>query len=209
MFSVMRDRIITTTGMRSKSIEDLAQHYESDSIESPSESDSIESPSESDIDSVSSKASSSNDSNVSFFDKIGLRKRRASSISSIDLCDYDPKQSVIKVLKVIKQINATTKINLIPFLEMIQMYYYKHVSLSLLKTFMEQHKIIPKPIHFHYYVFFLHYAEFYHYTRSTIDIIDSNKVEFHNECLINIRKQIKYVYKILNKQNLNITEVSL
>jgi len=201
MFSIMRDRIISTTGMRSKSLEDLAN----------CESDSIESPSESDLESNTSKVSSnySFGSGVSFFDKIGLRKRRSSE-SSVDLRDSDPKKSVIKVLKAIKQINklSSTKLGLIEFLEMIQMYYYKNVSLGLLKTFMDHHRILPKPVHFHYYIYFLHYAEFYHFMRSSSDIIDPSKVQFHNDCLINIRSQLKYVYRIVNNKQ-STTEITL
>lgn len=192
----MRDRLLASTGMQSESLNDLTR---CESIESIQSSDMASSSSE-----ISSNYSTG--SGLSFFDKIGLRKK--SSSSSIDLREYDPKKGVAKVLKAIKQMNslAATKIGLVAFLEMIQTCYYKHVSLSLLKSFIDHHRILPKPLYFHYYIYFLHYAEYYHYTRSTTDIIDLDKIEFHRECLSNIRQHLKYVYHIINKQR---AEVSL
>ncbi len=156
----------------------------------------------------------SNSSGLSFFNKIGLRRKDSYS-SSIDLCEFNPKQSVIKVLKTIKQIDKctqTTKIGLIKFLEILQMNYYKHVSLNLLSDFMKIYKPKLKPVYIHYYLYFLYYAEYYHHIRSSKDIIDISKVDFHKECLCNIKTHIKYLYKYLkskkNKQEV-ITEITL
>ena len=197
MFSIMRDRLNASSGMPSTSLEDLAR-FDLVSI------DSIQS---SEATSTSSELSSnySVGSGLSFFDKIGLRRK--SSSQSIDLRDHSPKKGVVKVLKAIKQLNnlSVTNIGLVAFLEMIQTYYYSHVSLTLLKSFMDHHRIMPKPVYFHYYIYFLHYAEYYHYTRSTTDIIDSSKVEFHQDCLENIQSHLKYVYHIINKQQTEVT----
>jgi hypothetical protein len=151
--------------------------------------------------SVSTTSSNnSNNSNKSFLDKIGLRKQNS---SSIDLCDKNPKEAIIKVLKTIKQLNnvQTKDMNIMTFLEMLQMQFYKNVSLALLKDFMTCHKMMPKPIYFHYYIYFLHYAEYYHFTRGVTDVIDTSKKEFHLNSLANIRTQIKYIYRIINKQH--------
>lgn len=197
MFSILRDRLLASSGMASVSLDDL-NRFETESI------DSIQS---SDIASTASDISSdySMGSGLSFFDKIGLRRKN--SVSSIDLNAHSPKKGVVKVLKAIKQLNNlnVAKIGLVAFLEMIQTCYYNHVSMTLLKSFMDHHRILPKPVYFHYYIYFLHYAEFYHYTRSTTDIIDTAKVGFHQDCLINIRAHLKYVYNIINKQRTEIT----
>lgn len=199
MFSIMRDRLNASTGMPSEALDDLSR-FESESIESMQSSDMASSSSE-----VSSGYSMG--SGLSFFGKIGLRRKSSNASSSIDLRDYNPKKGVVKVLKAIKQMNSlmASKIGLISFLEMLQTCYYNHVSLTLLKSFMEHHRIMPKPLYFHYYIYFLHYAEYYHYTRSTTDIIDSAKIEFHQECLSNIREHLKYVYHIINKQKTEVT----
>ena len=197
MFSIMQDRLNASSGMPSTSLEDLARF---DSVEI----DSIQS---SEATSTSSEISSnySVGSGLSFFDKIGLRRKNSSQ--SIDLRDHSPKKGVVKVLKAIKQLNnlSVSNIGLVAFLEMIQTYYYSHVSLTLLKSFMDHHRIMPKPVYFHYYIYFLHYAEYYHYTRSTTDIIDSSKIEFHQDCLENIQSHLKYVYHIINKQQTEVT----
>lgn len=199
MFSIMRDRLLASTGMPIEPLDDLTRF----------EANSIESIQSSDMASSSSEASSgySMGSGLSFFDKIRLR-RKGSTSSSIDLREFNPKKGVVKVLKAIKQMNKLTgtKIGLVAFLEMMQNCYYMHVGLSLLKSFMNHHRILPKPMYFHYYIYFLHYAEYYHYARSTTDIIDLSKIEFHQHCLTNIRQHLKYVYHIINKQR---TEVSL
>lgn len=197
MFSIMSDRLKTSSGMSSTSLDNLTRF---DSLSIGSIQSSGDSSTSSDIDSNYSIGSG-----LSFFDKIGLR-RKSSSIS-IDLRDHSPKKGVIKVLKAIKQLNSVSimHIGLISFLEMIQTYYYSHVSLSLLKSFMDHHMILPKPLYFHYYIYFLHYAEYYHYTRSTTDIIDPAKIDFHKECLENIQSHMKYVYHIISKQRTEVT----
>lgn len=195
MFSTIRTRLIASIGMRSVSLENLAR-FELDSIDSMPMSESTNASS---LDSNSSR---------SIIDKLGLR-RQASVSSSVDLCEYNPKEGVLKILRVIKQLKIAKpkELNLMTFLEMLQLQFYKNVSLTLLKDFMQCHKMMPKPVYFHYYIYFLHYAEYYHYTRGVVDIIDPTKKEFHNDCLENIRAQLKYVYRIINRPQTN--EISL
>lgn len=205
MFSMMRDRVAATTGMRSISLEDLAKF----------ETESIDSLPRSDVASITSSNISktySIGSGVSFFDKIGLR-RGYSSISETSSEKFltRPKDTVIKILKSIKEMNnvPSSKMSLIPFFEMIQSHYYKDVSLSLLETFISQHNMLPRPVYFHYYIYFLHYAEYYHFTRSTIDVIDKSKALFHQDQLTIIRAQLKYVYRIINHKREEKTEITL
>ena len=188
MFSTMRNRLIASIGMRSISLEDLAQC---------------------ELESIDSMPLSiySNSSDGSVLSKLGLKRQ---SSASVDLCDCSPKAAVVKVLKMIKQLNqvqTTKNMNIMTFLEMLQMQFYKNVSLSMIHEFIKSHQMIPKPIYFHYYIYFLHYAEYYHFTRGVIDIIDPSKVEFHLDSLSNIRTQLKYIYHSIN--NKPSTEITL
>jgi hypothetical protein len=205
MFSIMRDRLNASTGMPSESLDDLTR-FESESIGSIQSSDMVSSSS--DISHSDASSGGPTGTGLSFFDKIGLRRKSSIANSSIELRGYNPKKGVVKVLKAIKQMNSlmVAKIGLIAFLEMLQTCYHSHVSLTLLKSFMEHHRIMPKPLYFHYYIYFLHYAEYYHYIRSVADVIDPNKIEFHREWLSNIREHLKYIYHIISKQR---TEISL
>ena len=128
MFSMMRDRVATTTGMRSISLEDLAK-FETESIDSLPRSDVVS------ITSSNISKTYSIGSGVSFFDKIGLRRGYSSSFSEISSEKFltRPKDTVIKILRSIKEMNnvPSSKMSLIPFFEMIQSHYYKNVSLSL------------------------------------------------------------------------------
>lgn len=206
MFSMMRDRVATTTGMRSISLEDLAK-FETESIDSLPRSDVVS------ITSSNISKTYSIGSGVSFFDKIGLRRGYSSSFSEISSEKFltRPKDTVIKILRSIKEMNnvPSSKMSLIPFFEMIQSHYYKDVSLSLLESFISQHNMLPRPVYFHYYIYFLHYAEYYHFTRSTIDVIDKSKALFHQDQLTIIRAQLKYVYRIINHKKEEKTEITL
>ncbi len=177
----MRSRLISSIGMRSVSLEDLSK-YELESI-----------------DSIPLSILSDSSSNT-FLSKLGLTRQNS---RPLDICQSTPKEAVIKVLKSIKQLNnAKTKdMNIMTFMEMLQMQFYKNVSMCLLPDFLKCHSMIPKPVYFHYFVYFLHYAEYYHFTRGTIDIIDPKKVDFHLESLKHIREQIKYIYHIINKHS--------
>lgn len=202
MFSMMRDRVAATTGMRSISLEDLAK-FETESIDSLPRSD-VASTTSSNISKTYSIGSG-----VSFFDKIGLRRgySNSSSNESNERFLTRPKDTVIKILRSIKEMNnvPSSKMSLIPFFEMIQSHYYKDVSLSLLESFISQHNMLPRPVYFHYYIYFLHYAEYYHFTRSTMDVIDKSKILFHQDQLTIIRSQLKYVYRIINHKKTEIT----
>lgn len=198
----MRDRVAATTGMRSISLEDLAK-FETESIDSLPRSD-VASTTSSNISKTYSIGSG-----VSFFDKIGLRRgySNSSSNESNERFLTRPKDTVVKILRSIKEMNnvPSSKMSLIPFFEMIQSHYYKDVSLSLLESFISQHNMLPRPVYFHYYIYFLHYAEYYHFTRSTMDVIDKSKILFHQDQLTIIRSQLKYVYRIINHKKTEIT----
>ncbi len=173
-----------SVGMRSVSLENLSR-FDIDSLDSMSMSDT--------------SADSTTSSQRNLLQKLGLQ-RQSSSISN-DLSQYDPKEGVIKILRMIKQLNnaQSKKINLMTFLEMLQLQFYRNISLALIKDFMQRHKIMPKPFYLHYFIYFLHYAEYYHFTRLVVDIIDPSKKDFHAESLTNIRSQLKYIYYIINR----------
>ena len=135
---------------------------------------------------------------------MGLRQ---SSTTSMDLCEYNPKKGVCKVLRMIKQLSHTQPkdLTLMAFVEMVQLQFYKNISLTLLQEFMQCHKIMPKPFYFHYFIYFLHYAEYYHFTRLNINIIDQSKKEFHADCLDSIRAQLDYICDIINKSSQEIS----
>lgn len=209
MFSTMRDRVSTTSSMEPITLENLAR-FETDSIDSLPRSDVV-----STADSIASKTYSIG-SGVSFFDKIGLRRNSSMSFSETSSrFPARPKDDVVSILRSIKEMNnvPSAKMSLIPFFEMIQSHYYRDVSLSLLETFISQHNMLPKPIYFHYYIYFLHYAEYYHQTRCTTGVIDKNKIIFHQEKLAVVRSQLKYVYRIVNRKKQepkpSPTEISL
>lgn len=186
MFSTMRKRLITAIGMRPISFD-----YLMDCSMSTSES-------------ARSDYSLQSTTSSKLLSKLGIQKQTS---LPIDLCECDPKKGAIKVLKVIKQLNymQSPELNLMAFIEMVQIHFYHNVSLSLLKNFMEYHKVMPQPFYFHYFIYFLYYAEYYHFTRGSVDVIDSSKREFHEQCLEAIRIQIKYVYRIINSQSQEIS----
>ncbi len=203
MFAVMRSRLLVSAEAQSKSLEDLAD----------CETQSIDSAGNSDVASSSSEVSGySTNSGISFFDKIGLRRRHSSESASILSGEDSLKQQVVHVLRFIKQMNAHTspKMEMVAFLELLQM-HYTHVSLALLQTFMERHRMLPRASYFHYYIYFLHYAEFYHHTRSAVDVIDLARIEFHRTHLAHICQCLKYVYRIITRKTAPdpVTEVTL
>lgn len=110
----MRDRVAATTGMRSISLEDLAK-FETESIDSLPRSD-VASTTSSNISKTYSIGSG-----VSFFDKIGLRRgySNSSSNESNERFLTRPKDTVIKILRSIKEMNnvPSSKMSLIPFLK--------------------------------------------------------------------------------------------
>lgn len=191
MFSLMRDRLMASSGMPQT---DITHGGGLDSeLITPGDSESTDG---SDLESGHSGSSG-----MSFLDKIGLGRTRSNSNNSIDLRELDTKKGVLKVFKAIEHLALTNdNIGLVAFLELIKNSYYPHVNLSLLKSFMEHHMIVPKPFYTHYYVYFLHYSEYYHYVRSTNEIIDPDKIQFHQECLANIKEHLKYVYHIINRR---------
>ncbi len=186
MISLGRD---TTTSIEPSSIEESTSSHHSHSYHSH------DANAEHSISDTSSNYSF--ESQLSFLEKIGLR-RRVRDISFSDSPDTTAKKTVAGILKMIKQMNKQPqpKIGLVAFMEMIQM-YYTHVSMVLLRTFMDHHRIMPNPVYFQYYIYFLHYAEYYHYARSHTDIIDPSRIEFHRDYLNMIRQHLKYVYNII------------
>lgn len=137
--------------------------------------------------------------------KNATRSKRTNVNLPVDLSQMSVKKGVDKVLKSVKQLdkNHSIKMPLVAFLELIQGSYYQDVSLVLLGQFIAHHMIMPKAIYAHYYIYFLHYAEYYHYVRCTTDIIDTDRVEFHQQGLANIKEHIKYVYHIINRRRSN------
>lgn len=184
-FKILRDKLALAIGMPSS--QELPRF---DTLAGISRDDSL----------IFSDTSSQSSGQSSLLHKMGIRQ---SSTASMDLCSYNPKKGVCKVLKMIKQLNMSQSkdLSLMAFLEMIQLRFYKNISLVLLREFMQCHKIMPKPFYFHYFIYFLHYAEYYHFTRLNINVIDQSKQEFHAECLDCIRAQLNYICDIINKSS--------
>jgi hypothetical protein len=55
------------------------------------------------------------------------------------------------------------------------------------------------PHYLHYYVFFLYYAIYYHTIRSTTDIIDENMKPQHEQHLVCVKNQLKYLQYIIKE----------
>lgn len=182
MFETLRKRVVSATGMQVCAFEDI-EHLDVDSMDSICLSD------------VSSYKSSHS-------------VRSVSSTQSLSSVEDLAKSKVLKMVRTIKKLEARqiakkeSKMPMLEFMDLIRDQQYNHVSMSLLTKFMKTCKMVPKNYYLHYYIFFLHYASFYHYTRSTVDIIDDKMNKQHKYHLICIKHQLKYLQHIINESRL-------
>lgn len=128
---------------------------------------------------------------------------------SIDLVNGDieeyAKQKVLKIVKALQKLETRhiavrdAKLQISEFLDMIRDHQYKHVSMSMLESFIKTFNISPKPYYLHYYIYFLYYASYYHSMRSSKDIIDKTKTQKHKSHFVCIQAQLKYIQHIINQ----------
>jgi hypothetical protein len=121
-------------------------------------------------------------------------------------------QIVVSILKMIKKLNKVQhrKLNLDEFIDMIHDMVYGEVSLILIDEFKACYPLPIKNHYLHYYMFFLKYAEYYHFKRCKSEFIDISKSTYHNSQLINIQDQLQFMYNIiLSNKDKQQTEISL
>ncbi len=188
MFDVLRRRMVSSMGVRVCSIDELDRM---------------------DIDSVDSICISDTSSSASL--SVASSSEYQEVINTFSLDDLAQKK-VAKMLRFIKKLEKVhmsngAKMSLLPFMDMIRDQQYAHVSMSLLETFMKTCKMVPKQYYLHYFMFFLHYASFYHHVRGTTDVIDSSMKHMHEKHLRFVKLQLKYLQYII--QESRIREVTL
>lgn len=168
-------------------MDDLS-NYEGETVESISDIGSI----------------NSSNSIGSFLGRIGMWKKECISNSGND-CDLH-KKHVMRVMRFIRELNQPTipRLSIIVFMERLRM-FYPETSLSLLDAFISRCKIMPNSSYMLYYQFFLMYAIFYHHTRSSIDIIDSNKIDFHKKQISNLKLHLKFVRYVIKAKRVKHT----
>ena len=126
------------------------------------------------------------------------------SIDSVKINEF-ARRKVLKILRSIKKLETlqsegkASKLSMLIFMDMIRDQQYNHVSMNMLETFMKTCIMIPKSYYLHYFMFFLHYAAYYHYTRATTDIIDSSMKGHHLSQFVYIKAQLKYLQYIIKE----------
>lgn len=189
--------MVSTMGMKTYSFDDL-EHIDLDSVDSICLSDSTSATPKT----LRSQSSNSNDSS---FD---LASNFTSESSECNEVNEYAKRKVLKLLKSIRKLEKLhekrnePKMPMLVFMDVIRDQQYKHVYMNMLGKFMETCKMVPRAYYFHYYMFFLHYAEYYHFMRSTADVIDKKMKEQHRQHFICIRAQLKYLYYIIKESRL-------
>jgi hypothetical protein len=128
-----------------------------------------------------------------------------------DWSNANSNQMVYGILKMIKKLSNTKhrKLSLNEFIDMIQNLVYKNVSLILMDEYKLHNPVQPKDHYVHYYMYFLKYAEFYHFNRSRSKLTDVSKHTSHNIELSNIQDQLQYMYNIILSNKDKQTEISL
>lgn len=183
MFDTLRKRMVHATGMRVCSFEDL-EHFDIDST-----------------------------------DSICLSDASSKGPGSIDLSELDnpvtlediARSKVRKIVRSIKKLEKLhinrkeTKMPMLVFMDLIRDQQYSHVSMSQLSKFMKMCRMIPQNYYLHYYIFFLHYASYYHYIRATTDVIDEKMGRLHRNHLLCIKHQLKYLQHIIKESRLHDT----
>lgn len=180
MFNELRRRMVSAMGVKICSFEDLEEL----------EIDSIDSLCLSTTSSVSSTVSTTNDQDMSSLD--------------YDILKCTAEKKVLKILKFIKKLKQLSgsnkrdaKMTLPVFMDLLRDKQYNHVSMGMLDTFIKTSKMIPKPMLLHYYVYFLHYACYYHHVRITTDVIDATMKNKHQSYLVYLKLQLNYLQYII------------
>lgn len=190
MFDILRQRLHAAIGTQMVAFADL------DSVEL----DSVDSICISDISSAASDSSSRSSSQ-----RNGSEYNTLASSSPFMITDAYVKTKVIRMVKSIKALERfvsqrnQSKMSMLVFLDMIRDQEYGHVSMTVLDKFLKICHVIPKAYYLHYYMFFLHYAIYYHQLRCTTDVIDSKMIPHHQRHLRSIQLQMKYLQYIINK----------
>lgn len=179
MFDELRRRMVSAMGVKMCSFEDLEQL----------EIDSIDSLCLSSTSSVSSSVSTTNDQDMLSID--------------YEVLKATAEQKVLKILKFIKKLKQLglnkrdSKMKLPVFMDLLRDKQYSHVSMCMLDTFIKTSKMVPKPLLLHYYIYFLHYACYYHHVRSTTDVIDESMTSNHKSYLTYLKLQLNYLHYII------------
>lgn len=156
---------------------------------------------------VSSSSNKSDRSNTSSTRGINIMKNRLGK----DFANSNSNQIVYGILKMIKKLNSTNhrKLSLNEFIDMVQNLVYNDVSLILMDDFKKYNPLIPQDHYLHYYMYFLKYAQFYHFNRSRLESTDTNKQIYHKSRLSEIKDQLQYMYNIIISNKDKQTEISL
>lgn len=140
-------------------------------------------------------------------DDLSMNDSNLSTESIREIAEFASKK-VLKILKSIKKLERlhqegkAAKLSMLIFIDMIRDQQYKHVSMNMLDTFMKTCIMVPKAYYLHYYMFFLHYAAYYHNTRSNRDVIDESMKEHHSRQFVYIKAQLKYLQYIIRESRL-------
>lgn len=178
IFEELRKRMFSVMGVKVCSFEDLEKL----------EIDSIDSVCLSSASSMTSHQSSTEQDLMS---------------TNYDALKSNAQQKVLKILKFIKKLNQFNsfkkqeQMKLPAFMDLLRDKQYTHVSMCMLDKFIKTFKIVPKPHLLHYYIYFLHYASYYHHVRATTDVIDKDMKQKHLSYLVYLKLQLNYLHYII------------
>jgi hypothetical protein len=187
MFDILRKRIRSAMGTRVISFSDL-ERVELDSIDSIT---------------ISERTAGSKSLPSSGSDNGQRDPTECISASFV-------KKKVTRIIRSIKRLSraggeSESKISMLIFMDMLRDQEYPHVSMSALEQFIKICRMVPKAHYLHYYMFFLHYATYYHHIRSSTDIINNDMVEHHELQLHSMRLQSKYLQHIINESRADVS----
>lgn len=176
MFGELRNKMLSKMGVKLCSFEDL-ERLEIESVGSVC------------ISTTSSMSSSKSSSQTDIL-AVGEDELKASAHRKV--------RRMLKFIKSLKQLKETRTISLPIFMDLVRDKQYDHVSMGMFDQFTEAFPMKPKPIPLHYYVYFLHYACYYHSRRANADVIDPKKKNMHQRYLGFIKLQLEYVQYIIH-----------
>lgn len=140
--------------------------------------------------------------------EIGSQNSQATSIGvqmitktlKNQLDNLSPMQVTYKILKLIKKLENIKhrRFTLYEFIDMLRDLVYNDVSLILFEEYKRKARFIPKAHYLHYYVYFLHYCEYYHDSRYKLNRSDVKLKAYHSLYLKNTRDQLNYIHNIIN-----------
>ncbi len=190
MFSVLQRRVRALTGTSVCSFDDL-QELDLDSVDSICLSDTLIN----NTDRVSGDPALIDNS----YEVTNENRQRVESYC---------KHKVITNIKSIKKLEkirqgCNARINMLTFFDLLHDQQYQDVGMGLLSQFINECKIIPKSYYLHYYMYFLCYASYYHYTRYNVDILDTEMTKIHKYLLLCTRYQLKILQYIIDKSRIH------